>query len=346
MAPRDSRAKSHTSKVKDVVVNHSFVKSGLRVLSEVRQVKVRDRLCSTEFEERPDPDAIPLYGVLIKDPVALKDLENGLRSGVISTADGLAGRFTRMVKNAKSFNRPGSTIYKDANRLFHCFQTAMKKELNFVVEDDEDVDEEEAWSRDLKERPQLAAYERDQYHEVQLKVEKARSGKTKTPKQLAAERELDLFIDARLEVVTCRDPANIKKELNGDELRQALSTLKLVKDKRDYAAVTHTPSMCMTCGTFGQEESDHSEPACQRLPGSTVVTPKYHIIAPPDKKPTTPRPTVPALLPTSIEPVSSRKTVKRSFQSLDVKEVIANAKVAKVASQGLRTRQRRSVSRS
>jgi hypothetical protein len=99
-----------------------------------------------------------------------------------------------MVKNAQTYNRPMSTIHKDSIRIYNTFQTAMKEEMNTlkscptynIVEIDSDEDEEEAWSRDLRQRSHLAFYERSEYQKIheKLAAERAQRGKPQIPREL------------------------------------------------------------------------------------------------------------------------------------------------------------------
>jgi hypothetical protein len=261
-----------------------------------------------------------LYSELIKDPVAICDLEEGLKTGSITTPELFANRFLRMVRNAKSFNREGSIIYKDANRLLLTFQHALKQEMNYTVhEDDDDPDEEESWALDLRERPQFAQYEREAYAESQAALAKARSTASKSTENAAGERDYARFLSTALDIKACRfsPPQNVK-ELHREELRKELSSLSI--SEKDSSKSHHNARNCLVCSVPVEHTAvtpHHS--SCKHL-GSLVFTPKYREIKPPQPKPTTPRQIV-APLSTGIEP-ALRKSRKRSDEhfSLDSEE--------------------------
>jgi hypothetical protein len=324
MAPRDvttrSRPSTSTSKTKSVR-NHStitrkigdvksstipiassqeqskFIDSTKKILKQIRELKIRDRVCSQEFEQVPDRETVPMYYDIITDPVALQDLERQIKQGKITNPQQLSARFLVMVKNAKIFNREGSTIFKDANRLFIAFQQAMKDHLNVIVDDEHDPDEEEAWGRDLKERPSLAAYERQQYLESQHEVAQLRAAAARNRIKPQFERDLKHFTDTPL-LIQWKDSMahTLKKQLQRKELVEELAQLQPgYSDRKREANLkqSHDVESCLVCNPSTHEIEEKEEkaalPAVCKL-ANEVVTPKFTEIVPPGRgKPGTPR---------------------------------------------------------
>jgi len=192
-----------------------------RVLQAVRAFDVNGRLASAEFEDLPDPDEHPLYYKIIPDPVCLKSLEREAASRKSPLA--FASRFDQMVMNAKFYNKPKSTIYKDADRLHAVFQQAMADEFDLDIDDGElDEDADGAWARDLKQRGALAHYERAEFQQAQrAALERVRLAKAHKP--TAAELEVKRFAAQPLVI----KPMSGKVSASSVESREGLAAAHL-----------------------------------------------------------------------------------------------------------------------
>ena len=70
----------------------------------------------------------PDYYKVIKDPIDLKTIACKIQDGEYRSLDELEEDFGLMVKNAQTFNEPGSQIYKDARAIQKIIK-AKKSEL-------------------------------------------------------------------------------------------------------------------------------------------------------------------------------------------------------------------------
>ena len=267
----------------------------------MRELKVRQRACCAEFETKPDQELLPYYFKVIQDPVFLEDLDDAVRSGGISDPDSLAKRFKLLVRNAKVFNKPGSTISKDASRLFDVFRTAMKDEFGLVVDEYEDEDEEDAWARDLAERPRLALAEREGYRELQASWDHGSATSRRSP----SEKFWHQFEQTPLPLEEMPCAKLEKKELNRTEFISETSKLRMTGTKR----ASHDVDSCLACC-----EEPVAPPKVILAKTYDVITPKYREIKP--VRFGAPK----ATAPMKIDPIAD-KTLKRVSKAMDSPDV-------------------------
>jgi len=296
MAPRESRMKLNRQARGKSSADADVVARCRKILTVLRSTKVRDRHCCLQFEHRPNPLFIPSYFELIDDPVSLTDLDGGLSDGTISNPQMFADRFVKLVDNAKSFNREGSTIYKDAERLFIVFHKSMLEEFDLEVHEDED--EEKAWSRGLRDRKQLAEKERLLYTQAQassLAVKESSSqqddGFLSFAKNPLIRKSVESFIH------------NNRKDLSREELITCITRIEL--GKGTAAACSASCNICRTCPEILASST--------QLP--LVVTPQFHEITCPANK-----------IQKSLKRMSSNMTPRKSNDADSVEGMRKNFK--------------------
>ena len=186
-----------------------------QILKKIRNFTIRERYISFEFEKLPDPQLHPLYREMIKNPISLSCMEKKVLKNSYHTPEEFAQDFLEMCKNAKTYNRAGSTIYKDANRLYSTFTGYLKEAFPNVSElegCDSDEDEEVAWSRDLRERSSLAWQERNEYQEAQRKYARQRAIYFSRKENIAFEKEKKQLLETELQVKASN--SNFLEEVN------------------------------------------------------------------------------------------------------------------------------------
>ncbi|XP_033100393.1 protein polybromo-1-like isoform X2 [Anneissia japonica] len=75
------------------------------------------RYVSALFRKLPKPAQFPDYYEVIDHPIDMKDMAKKIRSGKYTCLNQLVDDMNLMVRNAKTFNEPGSQVYKDACTL-------------------------------------------------------------------------------------------------------------------------------------------------------------------------------------------------------------------------------------
>lgn len=83
------------------------------------------RLISELFQKVPSKVHYPDYYAIIKEPIDLKTISQRIQSGHYKTVNAMAKDIDLLAKNAKTYNEPGSQVFKDANNIKKIF--AMKK---------------------------------------------------------------------------------------------------------------------------------------------------------------------------------------------------------------------------
>ncbi|XP_075689908.1 protein polybromo-1 isoform X7 [Rhinoderma darwinii] len=83
------------------------------------------RLISELFQKVPSKVHYPDYYAIIKDPIDLKTISQRIQSGHYKNLNAMAKDIDLLAKNAKTYNEPGSQVFKDANTLKKLF--ALKK---------------------------------------------------------------------------------------------------------------------------------------------------------------------------------------------------------------------------
>ncbi|XP_069823228.1 protein polybromo-1 isoform X7 [Dendropsophus ebraccatus] len=83
------------------------------------------RLISELFQKVPSKVHYPDYYAIIKDPIDLKTISQRIQSGYYKNVNSMAKDVDQLAKNAKTYNEPGSQVFKDANTIKKLF--ALKK---------------------------------------------------------------------------------------------------------------------------------------------------------------------------------------------------------------------------
>ncbi|KAM3914468.1 protein polybromo-1 isoform 2-T2 [Leptodactylus fuscus] len=83
------------------------------------------RLISELFQKLPSKVHYPDYYAIIKDPIDLKTVSQRIQSGYYKNLNAMAKDIDLLAKNAKTYNEPGSQVFKDANTIKKLF--ALKK---------------------------------------------------------------------------------------------------------------------------------------------------------------------------------------------------------------------------
>ncbi|XP_022095945.1 protein polybromo-1-like isoform X3 [Acanthaster planci] len=91
-----------------------------------------DRNISLIFRKLPPRSQFPDYYDIIKNPIDMKVIAKNIRSGRYASLSDLEKDLLLMVKNAKTFNEPGSQVYKDAMVLKKLI-TSTKQELDRAI---------------------------------------------------------------------------------------------------------------------------------------------------------------------------------------------------------------------
>lgn len=88
------------------------------LIQEVNEATDSDgRNVSAMFQILPPKSKFKDYYELIEQPIDIKTIEGKFRNHEYKSVNDLEKDFLLMVRNAKSYNKPGSQIYKDANFL-------------------------------------------------------------------------------------------------------------------------------------------------------------------------------------------------------------------------------------
>uniref|UniRef100_A0A8C5H8V9 Protein polybromo-1 n=1 Tax=Gouania willdenowi TaxID=441366 RepID=A0A8C5H8V9_GOUWI len=79
------------------------------------------RLTSELFQKLPSKLHYPDYYAVIKDPIDLRIIAQRIQMGYYKTVSAMAKDIDLMAKNAKTYNEPGSQVFKDANTIKKVF---------------------------------------------------------------------------------------------------------------------------------------------------------------------------------------------------------------------------------
>ncbi|KAM9758914.1 polybromo 1, like isoform 3-T3 [Menidia menidia] len=79
------------------------------------------RLVSELFQKLPSKVQYPDYYAVIKEPIDLRTIAQRIQIGYYKTVNAMAKDIDLMAKNAKTYNEPGSQIFKDANTMKKVF---------------------------------------------------------------------------------------------------------------------------------------------------------------------------------------------------------------------------------
>ncbi|KAM9076426.1 protein polybromo-1 isoform 13-T15 [Megaptera novaeangliae] len=83
------------------------------------------RLISELFQKLPSKVQYPDYYAIIKEPIDLKTIAQRIQNGSYKSVHAMAKDIDLLAKNAKTYNEPGSQVFKDANSIKKIFY--MKK---------------------------------------------------------------------------------------------------------------------------------------------------------------------------------------------------------------------------
>ncbi|KAM6981029.1 protein polybromo-1-like [Aplochiton taeniatus] len=83
------------------------------------------RLISDLFQKMPSKVQYPDYYAIIKDPIDLKTISQKIQVGLYRSVSAMAKDIDLLAKNAKTYNEPGSQVFKDASTIKKVF--AQKK---------------------------------------------------------------------------------------------------------------------------------------------------------------------------------------------------------------------------
>ncbi|XP_077308332.1 protein polybromo-1 isoform X2 [Lithobates pipiens] len=83
------------------------------------------RIISDLFQKVPSKMHYPDYYAIIKEPIDLRMISQRIQSGYYKSVNAMAKDMDLLAKNAKTYNEPGSQVFKDANNIKKLF--AMKK---------------------------------------------------------------------------------------------------------------------------------------------------------------------------------------------------------------------------
>ncbi|XP_035245106.1 protein polybromo-1-like isoform X1 [Anguilla anguilla] len=79
------------------------------------------RLISELFQKLPSKVQYPDYFAIIKEPIDLKTIAQRIQMGYYKSVSAMAKDIDLLVKNAKTYNEPGSQVFKDANTIKKIF---------------------------------------------------------------------------------------------------------------------------------------------------------------------------------------------------------------------------------
>ncbi|XP_037653917.1 protein polybromo-1 isoform X9 [Choloepus didactylus] len=105
----------------------SYLKEILEQLLEAIVVATNPsgRLISELFQKLPSKVQYPDYYAIIKEPIDLKTIAQRIQNGSYKSIHAMAKDVDLLAKNAKTYNEPGSQVFKDANSIKKIFY--MKK---------------------------------------------------------------------------------------------------------------------------------------------------------------------------------------------------------------------------
>ncbi|XP_058148585.1 protein polybromo-1 isoform X5 [Dasypus novemcinctus] len=105
----------------------SYLKEILEQLLEsiVVATNPSGRLISELFQKLPSKVQYPDYYAIIKEPIDLKTIAQRIQNGSYKSIHAMAKDIDLLAKNAKTYNEPGSQVFKDANSIKKIFY--MKK---------------------------------------------------------------------------------------------------------------------------------------------------------------------------------------------------------------------------
>ena len=88
--------------------------------------EIQSQTWSWPFREPVDPEQVPGYYAVIKEPMDLKTMDNRVEAGFYSSVSQFGADFTLMVNNCRKFNDSKSVYVKCANKLDQFFNVRIK----------------------------------------------------------------------------------------------------------------------------------------------------------------------------------------------------------------------------
>ncbi|XP_052425229.1 protein polybromo-1 isoform X1 [Carassius gibelio] len=92
-----------------------------QLLDAVLTCTEHGRLISELFQRLPSKVQYPDYYAIIKEPIDLKTIAQRIQVGYYKSVNHMAKDIDLLVKNAKTYNEPGSQVFKDANTIKKIF---------------------------------------------------------------------------------------------------------------------------------------------------------------------------------------------------------------------------------
>uniref|UniRef100_A0A672MWA8 Polybromo 1 n=1 Tax=Sinocyclocheilus grahami TaxID=75366 RepID=A0A672MWA8_SINGR len=92
-----------------------------QLLDAVLTCTEHGRLISELFQRLPSKVQYPDYYAIIKEPIDLKTVAQRIQMGYYKSVNHMAKDIDLLVKNAKTYNEPGSQVFKDANTIKKIF---------------------------------------------------------------------------------------------------------------------------------------------------------------------------------------------------------------------------------
>ncbi|XP_064422186.1 protein polybromo-1 isoform X1 [Latimeria chalumnae] len=103
--------------------SHSYLKEVLEQLLEaiVTATDTSGHLVSELFQKLPSKVQYPDYYAIIKEPIDLKIIAQRIQTRYYKSIHAMAKDIDLLTKNAKTYNEPGSQVFKDANTIKKIF---------------------------------------------------------------------------------------------------------------------------------------------------------------------------------------------------------------------------------
>ncbi|XP_064288486.1 protein polybromo-1 isoform X13 [Passer domesticus] len=123
----DDDEEGHDNQANSELSSPGYLKEILEQLLEAVAVATNPsgRLISELFQKLPSKVQYPDYYAIIKEPIDLKTISQRIQNGTYKSIHAMAKDIDLLAKNAKTYNEPGSQVFKDANAIKKIFN--MKK---------------------------------------------------------------------------------------------------------------------------------------------------------------------------------------------------------------------------
>uniref|UniRef100_A0A8D2P3U1 Protein polybromo-1 n=1 Tax=Zosterops lateralis melanops TaxID=1220523 RepID=A0A8D2P3U1_ZOSLA len=123
----DDDEEGHDNQANSELSSPGYLKEILEQLLEAIAVATNPsgHLISELFQKLPSKVQYPDYYAIIKEPIDLKTIAQRIQNGTYKSIHAMAKDIDLLAKNAKTYNEPGSQVFKDANAIKKIFN--MKK---------------------------------------------------------------------------------------------------------------------------------------------------------------------------------------------------------------------------